>query len=223
MTLICGSVKNRINMPVNHPATMLISGGTGSGKSVFTRSLIENHGVTFAGLPAVPRVLWCYSIHQPAFSRRISGTASLFHEGLVDEQKLKQLSPDILVIDDMMTEKSNDPFVHNLFTKISHHLKITVIFITQNMYEKGQCKMKRNAHYLVMMRSPSDKSQILTLARQLYPGNSRFFLEAYNDATAQKFGYLLIDVSPHSEEETRLQTNIIPLNNIFQPVIYVPK
>lgn len=210
-------------MTVNHPATMLVCGGTGSGKSVFTRALISNHKLTFNGLTKTPKVLWCYGIYQNSFATSIPNTASKFHEGLVDEDQLKQLRPDILVIDDMMTEKANDAFVHNLFTKISHHMSITVIFITQNMYEKGQCKMKRNAHYLVMMRSPSDKSQILTLARQLYPGGSRFFIEAYNDATSRKFGYLFIDVSPSSEEQTRLQTDIIPIRGNLRTVVYVPK
>lgn len=212
-------------MSLIHPATCLISGGTGSGKSVFTRSLIESHRQTFVGLPPTPKVLWCYGIFQDAFRKAIQNTASLFHEGMVDEEYLKTAKPDVLVIDDMMSEKANDTFVHNLFTKISHHRKITVIFITQNMYEKGQCKMKRNAHYLVMMRSPSDKSQILTLARQLYPGNSKFFLDAYNDATKHKFGYLFIDVSPNSEEETRLQTNILPLPGKLSraPIVYVSK
>ena len=210
-------------MSLSHPATCIISGGTGSGKSVFTRALIENHKLTFSGLPPVPKVLYCYGIYQDSFALPMPNTATLYHEGLVDEEYLRQKRPDILIIDDMMTEKANDAFVHNLFTKFSHHMKITVIFITQNMYEKGQCKMKRNAHYLVMMRSPSDKSQICTLARQLYPGNSHFFLEAYNDATKAKFGYLFIDVSPDSDEITRLQTNILPLNGIYSPIVYTPK
>lgn len=210
-------------MSVCHPATIIVCGGTGSGKSVFTRALLENHQLTFLGLPKQPKILWCYGIYQDIFKKGLKSASSLFHDGLVNETELDHLEPDILVIDDMMTEKANDTFVHNLFTKISHHKKITVIFITQNMYEKGQCKMKRNAHYLVMMRSPSDKSQILTLARQLYPGKAKFFTEAYNDATSKRFGYLFIDVSPTSEERTRLQTNIIPINNQFHPVIYTPK
>lgn len=211
-------------MSFNHPATCIVSGGTGSGKSVFTRSLIESHRSTFQHLPKIPKVVWCYGIFQDAFRIPIKNTASKFHEGLVTEDYLKMYKPDILVIDDMMREKANDTFVHNLFTKISHHMNISVIFITQNMYEKGQCLMKRNAHYLVVMRSPSDKSQILTLARQLYPGSSKFFLESYSDATRNKFGYLLVDVSPNSEEEFRLQTDILPNSRgETSPTIYVPK
>jgi hypothetical protein len=211
-------------MSLNHPATVLVIGGTGCGKSVFTRSLIENHQQTFSHLPAQPKVLWCYGIYQDSFAFPIKNTNSLFHEGLVDEDYIKTRRPDILVIDDMMNEKSDDIFVHNLFTKLSHHLNITVIFITQNLYQKGQVQMKRNAHYLVLMRSPSDKSQVMTLGRQLYPGSSHFFLEAYNDATSRKFGYLLIDVSPESEEETRLKTDIIPdSRGLCMPTVYVRK
>lgn len=214
---------NRAIMSVIHPATMLIAGGTGSGKSVFTRSLLANHKQTFSNLPAAPKIVWCYGIFQQSFRNQIPNTRTKYHEGMIDEEYLQINKPDVVVIDDMMTEKANDSFVHNLFTKISHHMSITVIFITQNMYEKGQCKMKRNAHYLVMMRSPSDKSQILTLSRQLYPGNSKFFLEAYDDSTKQKFGYLFIDVSPNSEDKTRLKTDIIPRSGKLAITVYVPK
>ena len=207
-----------------HPGTCRVSGGTGSGKSVFTRNLIENHAKTFQNMPAIPKVLWCYGIMQESFKVPIRNTNSCFHEGLVDEDYIRHHRPDILIIDDMMNEKSDDVFVHNLFTKMSHHMKITVIFITQNLYQKGQCQMKRNAHYLVIMRSPSDKSQIITLGRQLYPGNSKYFIEAYNDATSCKFGYLFIDVSPHSEDETRLQTDVLPNSNgQVVPTVYVRK
>lgn len=211
-------------MSFTHPATCIISGGTGSGKSVFTRALLESNAETFVGLPDLPKVVWCFGIHQPAFDVPMKNTLSHFHEGMVDESFLEKHKPDVLVVDDMMSEKANDPFMHNLFTKVSHHKRITVIFITQNMYEKGQCKMKRNAHYLVIMRSPSDKSQIMTLARQLYPGSSKFFLEAYNDATAKKFGYLFIDVSPNSEEDKRLQTDILPDGTgSVRSIVYVKK
>lgn len=210
-----------------HPATIIIAGGTGSGKSVLTRAIIEKHKQTFIGLPLHPKVIWCYGIEQEAYSAPIPNVVIKYHEGLIDERGIRGSRPDIIVIDDLMTEKSNDPFVHNLFTKISHHLKVTVIYITQNMYERGQCKMKRNAHYLLMMRNPSDKSQITTLGRQLYPrtkGQLHHFYEAYDDATKKKFGYLLIDVSPEGDENQKLKTNILPdARGRLAVVVYVQK
>lgn len=210
-----------------HPATIIVAGGTGSGKSVLTRALIQHHMLTFTRMPRQPKVIWCYGIEQEAYSSPIPNVIVKYHEGLIDEKGIRGSRPDIVVIDDLMTEKSNDPFVHNLFTKISHHLKVTVIYITQNMYERGQCKMKRNAHYLLMMRNPSDKSQITTLGRQLYPRTKRqlqHFYEAYDDATKKKYGYLLIDVSPEGDENQKLKTNILPNEQgKLAVVVYLPK
>ena len=196
-----------------HPATIIIAGGTGSGKSVLTRAIIENNEYTFIDMPCEPKVAWCHGMSQASHSMPMSNARVVYHEGLLDENKVRFSRPDIIVIDDLMTEKSNDSYLHTLFTKISHHLRVTVIYITQNMYAKGQCNMKRNAHYLVMMRNPSDKSQIVTLGRQLYTrkkGLAEHFYEAYDDATRDKFGYLVIDVSPHGDESQKLKTSILP-------------
>lgn len=169
-------------MSIIHPATIIIAGGTGSGKTVLTKSLLGHSDSVFVDLTKNPKVLWCYGIDQKNLRDSIPGIRIGYHEGMIDQDTLDSSKPDIIVIDDMMNEKSNDTFVHNLFTKISHHNRVTVIYITQNMYEKGQCKMKRNAHYLFMMRNPSDKSQITTLGRQLYPrkkGLLEHFYEAF--------------------------------------------
>lgn len=209
-----------------HPATIIVSGGTGSGKTVLTRNILSHHEATFIGLPPSPRVLWCFGITQPLFSIPIDNVDIRYHEGLADLATLKEWKPDIMIIDDLI-EKSNDTFLHNLFVKISHHMAISVFYITQNLYEKGQVKMKRNAHYIVMMRNPSDKSQITTLGRQLYPRRKcllEHFYESYDDATNERFGYLVIDVSPQSSEKQKLKTNIIPdVSGRLKVIVYQPK
>lgn len=220
-------LKQLNKMSIIHPATILIAGGTGSGKTVLTKAILRHHDSVFECMPANPRVIWCYGIDQENLKESIPNTKMLYHEGIIDQDMLARSKPDIVIIDDMMNEKSNDNFVHNLFTKISHHMKISVIFITQNMYEKGQCKMKRNAHYLIMMRNPSDKSQITTLGRQLFPRKKSLldhFYESYDDATSKKFGYLFIDVSPHGDEKQKLKTNIIPdSRGCLRVIVYLAK
>lgn len=205
-------------MSILHPATVIISGGTGSGKTEFTKQLIRNHRNVFIELPRKPKVLWCYGVIQNFDPSDFGEVYIKFIDGMITENLLVNSKPDILVIDDMMNEKSNDKFLHNLFTKFSHHYKVTVIYITQNLYESGQCKMKRNSHYLVMMRNPSDKSQITTLGRQLFTRNVKglnYFFESYDDATKERYGYLFIDVSPTSEPDFMLKTNIVPGDKVI--------
>ena len=64
--------------------------------------------------------------------------------------------------------------------------------------------MSLNAHYLVIFKNPRDANQLATLARQMYPGNSKFLIEAFGDATRKPYGYLLIDLKPDTEDRIRI-------------------
>jgi hypothetical protein len=74
------------------------------------------------------------------------------------------------------------------------------------------------------MKSNSDKLQIVNLGKQLFPGQSKYFLDAYEDAVnSQPFGYLLIDCSPTADNDSRLLTNIFPQNGEQYVTTYLPK
>ena len=100
--------------------------------------------------------------------------------------------------------------MENLFTRGSHHKNITVIYINQNMYCPGKHTrtINLNTHYLVIMRNPRDVSTMKVLGRQLGIGNALY--EAYTDVHKTPFSYLLTDVSPTSDEQYKLLTNIFP-------------
>ena len=53
--------------------------------------------------------------------------------------------------------------------------------------------------------------------KQLYPCNSKVFMDAYEDATSYLHGYLVIDCDPKSPRELKLRTKIFPgeQNNMF--------
>lgn len=85
----------------------------------------------------------------------------------------------LVIIDDMMRE-SNESVV-DLFTKHSHHLSASVIFICQNIFHrnKGQRDISLNSHYIVAYKNPRDRSQITSLARQIAPGNSSYIAKYF--------------------------------------------
>ena len=70
--------------------------------------------------------------------------------------------------------------------------------------------MSLNAHYIVAFKNPRNVTQITTLAKQMYPGNTKFMVEAFGDAISRPYGYLLIDLKPQTDEKVRLRTNIFP-------------
>ena len=94
--------------------------------------------------------------------------------------------------------------------------------MTQNDFAQGPCSrtISINTHILVIFANNRDESQALNLGKQLYPSNSKVFMEAYEDATSHVHGYLVIDCDPKSPRELKLRTNIFPRE---QTVCYLKK
>ena len=102
--------------------------------------------------------------------------------------------------------------MEKLFTQCSRHRKMTVIYINQNMYCQGKHArtINLNTHYMILMKNPRDASQIRCLGKQVFPGKSQALVEAYNDVMSEPFGYLVLDLAPHTEEKYRIRTGIFP-------------
>ena len=99
----------------------------------------------------------------------------------------------------------------NLFTKGSHHRNLRVLYIVQNLFHqgKGNRSISLNSHYLVLFKNPRDKLQVLTLAKQMYPGRTDFFLKQYEEAVRRPYAYLLIDLKTTTRDDCRLRTNVL--------------
>ena len=70
--------------------------------------------------------------------------------------------------------------------------------------------MNLNTHYLILFKNPRDATQIQTLARQMYPHNSKYFEEAFRDAVKEPYGYFFVDLKNDTDDDKRLKTNIFP-------------
>lgn len=171
------------------------------------------------GRPRNKHVLYCYGVYNSnVLVMEQKGVET--HFGLPTESMIRERQkPLLLILDDLMLEAKSD-FMDLLFTRGSHHWSVSIIFITQNMFEKSLKTARNNAHYIVLLRNPSGQLQIRNLGAQLFPGNLQYFKEAYRDATRQNFGYLLIDMHPLSTDEVRLRTSVF-----LDPycVLYTPK
>lgn len=167
--------------------------------------------------PPPEKIIYCYGEFQPIFNEFPQVT---FHEGLPDIDQFTGQHRTLLILDDLMTE-TNDS-VSNIFTKISHHRNVSVIYLSQNLFYKSKQNrtMSLNAHYLVIFKNPRDTSQIAVLSRQMFPGQSSFLIDAYKDATEKPYGYLLIDLKQDTEEKYRIRTNIFPSERNY---VYIPK
>ena len=66
------------------------------------------------------------------------------------------------------------------------------------MFPKGKYNtdISRNAQYLALCRSPSDRKQIGIIAERMFDKNRVHFMNAYYKGTEKPYGYLLMDNKP---------------------------
>lgn len=116
-----------------------------------------------------------------------------------------------MVLDDLMDEGSNDKRILDLFTKDSHHRKITVIYMTQDMFPIGKFSrtISRNAHYIIAFKNPRDQLGVRILTQQAFPREFKDMLNVYREATERPHGYLMFDLHPSSSDHERLKTNLL--------------
>ena len=141
--------------------------------------------------------------------------SNLEHDSYFDIRKRN-----LMVIDDQMADAVEDKRIVNLFTRGSHHHNLSITYIVQNLFYqgKGGRGISLNSHYLVLFKNPPDKLQVLTLAKQMYPRHTDFFINHYEHAVQRPFGYLLVDLKTTTQENCRLQTNVLPGEERFDDV-----
>ena len=214
----------KTSIPLQPYSSICIVGPTNSGKSHFTKRLIYEREKMYEREPP-KKVLYCYGVYQPLYAEmeRDMGDSICFHEGLPSESYLDQYAGSehcLVVIDDLMERALDSPLVENIFVQGCHHKGLSAVFISQNLYKQGSKArtISLNSTYLCLFRNLRDQMQIKTLSVQL--GRGAMFVEAYNDATKEPYGYLFCDFSPHTDDETRFRSNIFPGEDT---VVYVPK
>ena len=201
-----------MHIPLVHPSSILIAGPSGSGKTVFVRNLLLNHMLS----PAPSRIVIVYGEWQKEYALLQHHFPNIeFHKGPMPPDLYESFSPNennLLVLDDQMTDAANSGQLEKYFVQGAHHRNLTIIFIVQNLFEKGKAMRSTNlnSNYLVLYKNPRDKGQMAVLGRQMYPSKWKGFVSALQDATEEPYSYLVVDLRPETPEEFRLRGNIFP-------------
>ena len=188
------------------PFTSIVAGATGSGKTHFVLRLLRHRNEMIDPPPG--RVIYSYERYQPQFDG-VEGVE--FVQG--SDYKLRRGDNTLLIIDDQMGGKATN--LVKLFTVDSHHLGVSVMFLTQNLFEQSQDyrTVALNAQYLFLFKSPRAVGQVSTLAHQLFQsrgGSAKRFIDAYRHATQNPFTYLMVDLKPDTLPRLMVRANVLP-------------
>jgi Poxvirus A32 protein len=212
---------------LRHPFTSIVCGPTGSGKTDLIRAIINSHVETiYIELnDRYLNVLWCFGVYQDQYEIPLSNTIITYYKGIPSAAEIASIRPDVIVFDDLQLEVADNPEISNLFTRGSHHLNISVFLLVQNLFQKGKAMRNSslNAQYIFLLKNVRDRRQIITFASQMFPGDTKHFMESYNLATGSNFGYLLIDLKNDTPDAVRLRSKVLPINGMTIPNIWTQK
>ena len=215
-----GGVENLVftlnDLKFKLPFGMIIAGSSLSGKTTFLLKMLNDLKNLIVPLPV--EIVYAYGEYNEAipFLRQngIKVVSGLPSEEFIDSCK----KPLLLILDDLLTYAS-EKYLQNLFTKKAHHNNIGIIFITQNLFDKNVRVARKNTHYIILTRAPNSALDISNIGRQLFPGKLDYFMDAYNQATDEQYGYLITDMHPSTNKALRLRTRIFEgeLQEVFIP------
>lgn len=204
---------------MNHficPFSLVVAGISNSGKTFFVQQLIKYRKALFDCQPR--RVIYVYQVWQQAYDQlRKEGVE--FIQGL--PKNIRSLGDgkehSLLILDDVAFSAYSDKEVENLYTTYVHHLLISTVFISQNIFyqSKRSKTISVNTHYICLFKNPRGADQIEVLGRQIFGRDGHLLTESYQDAMMQqKFPYLLVCLSPQDDFPAySLRTKIFPLEN----------
>ncbi|KAL9958150.1 hypothetical protein ACROYT_G035124 [Oculina patagonica] len=163
---------------LGHPFTCMVAGMTGSGKTVWVKSLLQQAHKTMH--PTPERIVWCYSQWQPAYRELlltipgiefIKGIPSTLEQDSFFDVNIRNL----IVIDDQMIEAGSDNWIVNLFTKGSHHRNLSVVTLckTYSIKAKYEVAVRGPFGYLFIDLKPTTQDSC-RLRTNVLPGEERF-------------------------------------------------
>ena len=156
----------RFKMPTN----FYICGQTQCGKSYFTCYMLRYLEELFYPVPT--KIIYCYGEYQEEFDE-LPPSMELM-EGFPDHlnNMVRGHEHSLVVLDNLMSQCSNDQRIADLFTRGLHHRGISVVCLTQNLFPPGKlsCTISLNSHYFVIFQNPRDSLGISTLPKKCFPG-----------------------------------------------------
>ena len=193
-----------------HKFSLLVVGPTQSGKTYFVQQILENNRIVYEEQKSI-RIFWYYSQWQECYEE----LKTSLEKSIRFERGVPELSEDLceinarynnfIILNDLMAEATDSPVVSRLFTQ-GRHRNASVILLLQNMFPKGKYNtdISRNAQYLALFRSPSDRKQIGIIGERMFDKNRMHLMNAYYKETEKP----LVDNKPGTPADKQILANL---------------
>lgn len=196
----------------------LISGSSSTGKSTLIQKLMINDNKLYPH--DYDNIIYCHGVQTKALKslqRYFGKVLQLFDHipgNLVELCGRKEHN--LLVLDDLDEAAFSNSDVASCFTKWSHHYNFNIILSTQNIFTHGSSRLTllRNATHLILFPNYLDNTVPRLIAQKVLPGKTGVFLEIYQRAINNPYGYLAIFGT--GPKILQFRTNIsCPVQKIF--------
>jgi hypothetical protein len=204
----------------HHPFTMIVAGPSLIGKSTLVHKLVCNadslvwHEDGHSGFDVI---FVLYKSFQPLYREMQQQLpVYLFERSLPTDlnsllEKTNAKRP-LLIIDDGIDQQNQD-LVSDLFTRLSHHLNLSVILITQTIFDSRQPALRlchRNAKYLILFPCIRDVHMLRNLIYQMNSDKKKAqqIMTAIEKEFSVPHGYVLLDMHPLTPSALRYKTQI---------------
>ena len=187
---------------------------TQCGKSFFVENILTTDRILYESKKP-RRIWWYYSQWQDTYKVMQSsiGKETQLFRGLPEfEEDLREIDPKfniVLVFDDLMARATDSLIVSLLFTQ-GWYRNASVILLLQNMFPKGvfHTDISRNAQYMALFRSPSDRIEIDIIAERMFDKNRPRFMSPYFQETERAFGYIFVGNRPDTPSDKQILSDI---------------
>ena len=207
---------------IRHPSLIVISGPTFSGKSVWTKNLLRYRNELIC--PSPDRIVFVHGEDQPEYFRelRMLAPGIQFIKGLTQAEEMLELDSrvkNLVIIDDLFHEALSSKWFLDLSTKSSHHKNTSVVFIVQNIFMQSKFSktISNQAKYIVIFKNVRDINQTKYIGQQvLGNGGGALLNQVLQEVTNDnKFGSIVLDLHPLSNDRLRILTGIFPHESLY--------
>ena len=196
---------------------VFVAGPSSCGKTIFSCDTIQNWPLI--SRQAFHAIIYCWNKWQPKYEdmRQLVTHWVKDDESMISKIKsIARGQPVLIIFDDAINSKSL-PEIANLFMIDGRHSNMSMMFLTQRMFDKDKSFMQisRNSDYFVVFKNPRDASEIGRLAQQLTPGK-RSLIGIYEEATKDPWSYLFIDLTQECPPEVKYTSHLFDENGVVR-------